>query len=751
MLRGLLNRLVRRTRLQAPYPPAPAGAGWEMADRLIADGNRAERAGNPHEACERYRSAVAVAPDYAKSYLNLAIGLEALGNADEAMRSYREALELEPADPYAAYNLGKMLYARASLVEAERLLRRALEARPEFPEANVVLASVLEARGDPAAAAVALEASIVQRPDYPGALYNYAAILKKLGRLGEAESALRRVTAIDAENPQASYDLATLLVARGALKEAEDALRTALRRKPDFADARRVLFHVCESLGNLPGATAELEALLEQQPAWVDALYNYGRLLRQQMRLAESESVLRRVIAIDPRYVLAYRMLGGVLLAECRIEEALELYRVGRQRCDGDLGLESSELFVLNCSEGTGDEEFFARHAAFGARLETTVAARFAPFANTREAERRLRIGYLSPNFCFHVVTLFMIPLIERHDRAACEVYCYSTGGRTDDFTKRISSRADVWRELPDVPDSALADAINRDGIDILVDLGGHAGIAQLGVFAQQPAPVQATWLGYLNTTGLTRIQYRLSDRTSDPPGLTEHLHTETLLRLPNSQWCYRPLLRIGCAPAPPCKRHGFTTFGSFNQAMKLSPTVRSLWASILLRLPDSRLVIVGVQPGRATDGLLRDFSGAGVDPARLTILPYVPLEEYYRCFNEVDIALDTMPYSGGTTTCDALWMGVPVLTLPGSRPSSRSAASLLTSAGLGDWIAANADEYLAMAVAFARDQSRLADLRRSLRERMRRSPLMDEAQFARDIEDAYRRMWRTWCESAGS
>ena len=702
MLRKLLSRL----------RPTPGDAGLHAADRLIAEGRTAEEAGRIEEACERYRAAVAAAPEYAKSHLNLAIGLEALGNADEAMRSYRAALERGPADPYAAFNLGRMLYARGSLVEAEQLIRRALEVRPEFPEANVVLASVLDERGDPAGAVLALEASLAQRPDYPGALYNYATILKKVGRLAEAES----------------------------------ALRAALRVEPDFLDARRVLFDLCESLGDLPGAIAELEALLERQPNWVDALYNYGRLLRQQMRLAESESVLRRVIALDPRYAPAYRMLGGVLLAECRIEEALELYRLGRAQCGDDLRLESSELFVLNCSDGIGDEELFARHAAFGARLEATVAARFAPFANTREAGRRLRIGYLSADFCFHVVTQFMIPLIERHDRGACEVYCYSTGGRTDNFTKRISSRADVWRELPGMPEPALADAINRDGIDILVDLGGHAGLAQLGVFAQQPAPVQATWLGYLNTTGLTRMQYRLSDRISDPPGLTEHLHTETLVRLPNSQWCYRPWLQIECADVPPCKRRGFATFGSFNQAMKLSPTVRSLWASILLRLPDSQLVIVGVQPGRATEGLLREFAGAGIDPARLTILPYLPLEEYYRRFNEVDIALDTMPYSGGTTTCDALWMGVPVLTLPGSRPSSRSAASLLTSAGLGDWIAPNPGQYVAMAVAFARDHAKLADLRRTLREKMRRSPLMDEAQFARDIEDAYRGMWRTWC-----
>ena len=341
-----------------------------------------------------------------------------------------------------------------------------------------------------------------------------------------------------------------------------------------------------------------------------------------------------------------------------------------------------------------------------------------------------------------------MLPVVERHDRAAFEVYCYSTGGRVDGYTRELSRRADVWRDVSSLSAYALADAIHRDGIDVLVDLGGHSGTPQLAVFAQQPAPVQATWLGYLNTTGMTRVHYRLSDRHADPPGVTDRLHTERLIRLPESQWCYRPFVTVACAEAPPLVRNGYVTFGSFNQALKISPAVRRLWAEILRRLPGSRLMILGIADERARRDLVAAVAAPEVGRERITVQSYVSLQGYFHSFNAVDIALDTTPYSGGTTSCDALWMGVPVVTAPGIRPSSRSTASVLSTAGLSEWIASGPEEYVQLAVEAARDEARVASLRKSLRERLRQSPLMDEKRFARDLEAAYRQMWRKWCEN---
>lgn len=687
------------------------------ADGLIARGNAAEKEGKLREACELYRMAASSAPQYAKAHLNLGIALEALGDAPGARAALEKALSLDPAEPYANYNLGRLHFLAGALPWSERLLREALRARPEFFEARFMLACVLQSRGQLAASVAEFEAALRERPGDFGALFRYAGALTALGKLAEAQAALRRALAVDANS----------------------------------ADAWAALFQVLDAANDLEGAAQALETLVHLRPDWADAHYNHGAALKKLRRFAQAEEAFRRALQLDPGHAASYRLLGGVLMGESRLEAALALYREARGRCAEDFGLESAELFALNASDRIPESELFERHKAFGARLERAYPARFAfggPAGRSRDPQRRLRVGYVSGDFCYHVVTLFIQPVLERHDRSGFEVYCYSTGDRRDRYTKDLASRADQWREAATLSQEQLADAVHRDGIDILVDLGGHSGVPQLALFAQQPAPVQATWLGYLNTTGLTRIGYRISDHHADPAGETDRRHTEKLVRLPHSQWCYRPFLSPAAAPAPPCSRNGYVTFGSFNQALKVSPTCRSLWARILAASPRARLVVLGFSPG-AEEGLRRDFAAAGVGAERLTVVPYVSLEDYFRWLDSVDIALDTMPYSGGTTTCDALWMGVPVLTAPGARPGSRSAASILRTAGLDDWIVPDADAYAARATALAADPAPLAALRAQLRERLRASPLMDEAGFTKDLEDAYRRMWRRYCQGA--
>lgn len=678
----------------------------DAAERLIADGNRAEDAGQLEQACALYREAVRLAPQSAKAHLNLGIALQALGDDAGATAGYENALALDPANPYAGYNFGKLRYERGAPEAAERLLRQALRAKTDFAQARVMLACALDAQGKPEAAAVELDALPPEKRDF-GTHFIQAGILRKLGRLDAAAGALRR----------------------------------ALTLEPQNLDARSALFHVLEAQGDPAGAARELEAVLRQRPDWAEALYNYGCVLRKLMRPAEAEDALRRAIAAQPKFARAHRALGGVLLGQCRIAEALELYR----HAPRDAELMSAELFALNASETIAEEELFARHAEFGRSLEQAVAARFA-FSNRKDPARRLRIGYVSGDFSYHVVALFMLPVLERRDRPAFEVFCYSSAERVDQYTRQLAKASDAWRPCAGMSDAQLADTIHADGIDILVDLAGHSGEPQLRVFAQKPAPVQATWLGYLNTTGMTRIDYRISDAHTDPGGPADARHTEKLARLPHSQWCYRPFIQTAAATSPPCAKNGHVTFGSFNQVLKLSQASRRLWAQILSRVPGSRLAILGVPSGRAHDDLLSDMQKTGVDTARIDVVPYVSLQDYFAWYNQVDIALDTTPYSGGTTTCDALWMGVPLLTAPGERPSSRSAASILTTAGMTDWIASSPEEYASRAVDAAKDVQLLANLRVTLRARLQASPLMDEAGFARDLDNLYRQMWRQYC-----
>ena len=724
----------------------PGGAATDAADRLIVLGNAAEDAGNLAEACSYYRQAIAVAPRYARAHLNLGIGLESSGDADGAIAAFETAIAMDPANANSSYNLGRVFYSRGALPRAAELLHSALRLKAGFPEAHVVLSSVLHAQGDSPGAASELEAALALRPDWSAVYVDYALVLKELGRTSDAEAALRQALAIDAENARASRELASLLCAKGDLPEAERWIRHALEHRPDFAEACFTLSDIRDAQGDPAAAAAALERALALKPDWAQALNNYGLLLQRLQRLPEAEAALRQALAVAPELSNAYQTLGAILINQRRIAEALDVFRRGRAQDPQSFDLESAELFALNLAEDISSESLFARHQAFGERLESAFPARFAAFANVRDEQRRLRIGYVSSDFCNHGVALFTLPLIERHDRAVCEVTCYSVGTVIDDTSHMLRDAADVWRDAATLSHAELADAIHRDGIDILVDLAGHSG-PRLPVFAQQPAPVQVSWLGYLCTTGLSRIQYRLCDAATDPED-AQRLHTETLVRLPGSQWCYRPRPAIdyGVFAHAPRQKNGYVTFGSFNHVPKLSPSVLRLWSQILLEVPDARLVLVGVPEGSARDGIVAHFASAGVATTRLTLVGRVPLPEYFQWFNEVDLVLDTTPYSGGTTTCDALWMGVPVLTLPGSRPVSRSAAGILSVANLTEWVAASPEDYVRRAVELARSDATIALGRDAVRQQMRRSPLMDEVAFARNVESAYRQMWRAYC-----
>src|SRR6266571_1259535 len=418
-----------------------------------------------------------------------------------------------------------------------------------------------ESSGNPQEACEQYRMAVRAAPRYARAHLNLGIGLQAVG---DAEGALRSyeaALALDPEDAFANYNLGNLLYARGELARAERLLRSALERKPEFPEAQVALSNVHESRGNLPAALAALELALRLRPDWAGALFNYAVVLRKLGRLADAEAALRRAIGVEPGSVPAHALLGNVLRSQARIPEALEVFGAARKLDPDRFDIESTELFTLTCSEGISSEALFARHKDFGA-------------------------------------------LLELHDRSVCEVYCYSAGAETDEVTRQVRSRADVWRDAASMPDASLAETINRDGIDILVDLSGHSGVSRLAVFAQRPAPVQVTWLGYLSTTGMTRIQYRICDRHTDPPGMTDRFHTETLVRLPGSQWCYRPVVSVDCSDAPPLGRNGFVTFGSFNDVSKLSPSVRGLWAEILTRLPDSRIFFAGVPQGPARDGL---------------------------------------------------------------------------------------------------------------------------------------------------
>jgi predicted O-linked N-acetylglucosamine transferase (SPINDLY family) len=427
------------------------------------------------------------------------------------------------------------------------------------------------------------------------------------------------------------------------------------------------------------------------------------------------------------------------------LDESIAELRTALRLQPSYLDAHSNLLYTLHCHPGEEPASIFAEHVAWGRRYGDPLAGAIRPHGNERAPERRLRIGYVSPDFRSHVVGLFMLPILEAHDPAGFEVLCYGSGRAQDATTGRIRERA-AWRDIVGLGDAEAAELIRRDAVDLLVDLTGHTAGHRLLLFARKPAPVQVTYLGYPGTTGLAAMDYRITDAHADPPGLTDRLYTETLVRLPDTAWCYAPPPDAPAVGRGPAADGRALTFGSFNNLAKLTGTMLGLWAEILRAVPGSRLLLKNAGFGSATarQRVRAALAAEGIEPKRVELRgPVLTPAGHLAAYAGVDIALDTYPYHGTTTTCEALYMGVPVVSLAGQTHVSRVGASLLANVGLTELVASSPDEYVQRAVGLARDGRRLSALRGSLRGLLERSALMDAGRFTRHLEQAYRDMWQ--------
>jgi predicted O-linked N-acetylglucosamine transferase (SPINDLY family) len=576
-------------------------------------------------------------------------------------------------------------------------------------------------------------------PGLPAAHLNIGIAREALGQVDAARAAYEHVLALDAAHPFGAYNLGKLEYLAQRLPEAETLLRRALASRPDFPDALVLLASVCDATGQLEAAADALGEALRLKPDYAGALYNQADVLRKLNRLDAAEVAARRAAELAPERPEHHARLADVLYLQGFPDEALVPLRRAIALAPGELAWRSQELFSMTLCGELPPQALFDRHQALGRDIENAVPARaHAP----RARRERLRVGFVSEDFRVHPTALFLMPVLDHIARDRFEVFGYSSWARPDHITQWLRERSDHWLDTSRLRDPELAEAIAADGIDVLVDLNGHTSGGRLGAFAAKPAPVQLGWVGYLNTTGLTRMDFRLTDRRCDPPDPSQAWHTERLLYLPESQWCYRPFIEVEGAAAAPCERNGFITFGSLNNVSKLTPEMAACWGRILAAVPDSRLLVADVASARKREALLAAIEGAGVGRDRVEFAPRADLENYYRLMDRIDIALDSHPYGGGTTTFDALWMGVPVVTAAGRYPASRSASSVLAALGLDAWIAAGLDGFVQVAVARAQDVAAIAELRRTLRARLQASPLMDEPAFVRAFEVALEEAW---------
>ena len=553
----------------------------------------------------------------------------------------------------------------------------------------------------------------------------------------ELESAARAV-ALSPQEPRLRIRLAAHLCAAGRPGEAMEHLLAGLRIKGDIPDLHNNMGVALRQMGRGREAALAFANAIRLSPAYADAHFNLAATLRAMGGLEESIASYRRVIELRRDFPQAYVGLSEALAGRsCSQEEAIACRRRAVELLPHDAVCHSDLLFTLHYSSRVSANQRLEEAREWARRHG---AARPLPAPDVdRMPGRPLRIGYLSPDFRAHTIAHLIEPILESHDRGRFHTYCYSSVQRPDSVTERLKGLADEWRDVSRMSDDEAAATIRRDRIDILVELAGHMAGNRLLVLARRPAPIQVQ-LGYAGTTGLPSVDYRITDHYSDPPE-AEAFYTERLIRLPDCAWPYKPSADSPEVGPLPSLASGRITFGCLNKPAKITDESAAMWGRVLAAVPDSRLIVLSTPGSR---GLLDNFNRNGIPPGRVELCPARPRAQYLELFNRIDIALDPFPYTGDTTTCDGLWMGVPLVTLSGVAFVSRRGVCYLEAVGLSELVAESGDEYVAKAVELAGDLQRLAGIRAALRERMHQSPVTDDRRYTAGLEAALGHVWQS-------
>jgi predicted O-linked N-acetylglucosamine transferase (SPINDLY family) len=659
----------------------------------------AHQVGRDEAAVECISQALQLSPVNASAHSNLGEALRGLRRFDEAMASYRRAIELEPRCADFYHNLGVALAETERFEEAIAAFRRALELQPEQVEN----------------------------------LGNLGSALADNGQLDEAIAELRKAIALQPNHAESHYKLGVVLSDRHQLDEAAEACRRALALQPGYAEAHNQM----------------------------------GNLLLERGQVEEATNEYRQACALKPGYASAHNNLGNAFWDQGRIDEAVAEFRHALQLRPDNARLHSNLICALHFSPASDQRSIDAEQEIWNRRFGQTVKRPVSAPVRNENPERRLRIGYVSPEFRDHVTGRYLLPLFRQHDTRNFEVYCYSGVINPDSLTDEFRRCAQSWKSTVRIGDAALAEMIRQDEVDILVDLTQHLSGNRLPMFTRQPAPVQVSFAGYPASTGVEQIEYRISDPWLEPSEPAEERAPEALQEAGNiaetvrslaigspmrervylidSFWCYDPCGAEVEVNTPPSQASGTVTFGSLNAFSKVNEVVLKLWAKVLVATPGSRLLLLS-PPGSHRERTWALLEQEGAARERVEFVEPRPRKEYLELYHRLDVALDPFPYGGHTTSLDALWMGVPVVTLPGDTSVSRGGLSILRNLGLPELVASSAAEYVRIAAELAGDGQRRAELRATLRERMEKTVLMDEVRFARGIEAAYRKMWRGYC-----
>lgn len=753
--------------------------GWKLLGAVLM------QTGQGAASIAPMQKAVELMPDDAAAHSNLGVTLKALGRIDEAENSFRRAAELTPVLAEAHYNLGILLDETGRLDEAESCFRRAIACKPGYAEAYDNLGLILRKKGRREDAAACFEQVISLMPDHAEAYSNLGSLLSELGRLDEAVASYRLAVAKRPDHPEELCNLGAILCQQRQFDEAEHCLRQALAMRPDLAEAHCNLGNTLRATGRLDKAEAAYRRAIDLRPDLseahcnlggvlqdlgqseaaaiscrraigiksddAEAHYNLGNALLNLGQLGEAEDCFRHAITLKPGYAEAHNSLGSALKDQGHLVEAAVSYRQALAlQSDADPAdsafIYSNLLFCLSNSANVHADELFAEHHRFGEKFEAAFRTEHRAHTNSRDPNRPLRIGFVSGDFRHHAVTFFTEPVLTHLSRTTqLSLHAYSNNPFEDDTSARLRKLFSSWELVAGSSDGALAEKIRSDSIDILIDLSGHTAMNRLLTFARKPAPIQASWLGYLGTTGLRAMDYYLADRYFLPVEQFDGKFTEKIVHLP----AVAPFLPPAAAPEVgplPAGKNGHITFGSFNRLVKINPTVVSLWARLMRALPDAKMLIGGM-PEHGCDIMLDWFASEGIAAERLQIRRQCSLTDYLAMHRQVDFCLNTFPYGGGATTNLALWMGVPTLMLAGETPTSRFGEAYLRHAGLDGFIADDPEDFVTKGMEWATHTHTLAQVRKNLRSRMEQSAPCKPGFIAENLEQTLRTMWQRWCD----
>lgn len=580
------------------------------------------------------------------------------------------------------------------------------------------------------------------------AIFALSALLFESGRFDEWTQHLERAVAICPNHPRYLNNLGEAYRRQGKLDAAKALYIRLLSEHPEFAEARQNLAVTLISAGAIAEAVLELEKVIALRPDHPIPYLSLAWSLLKLGRPQDAVATARRAIHIAPNLAPAHRHLADALDALGDKDLAIASYRRVMELDPSDSAVHSALVIAMLTSPRFDAKAHFMEVREWARSHADPLKLHTRPHQSDTQPERRLRLGYVSPDFRAHAVQQFLVPLLEHHDRSTFDIFLYSSVERPDAETGWYRKVAgERFRDISALDDVRAADLVRSDKVDILVDLALHSSGNRLRVFAHKPAPVQITWLGYAGTTGLDAIDFRITDPYVDPPLTDLGVYSERCLHLPETAWCYSSLVPELNVSALPARTDGTITFGSQNNTRKLHPKLLTLWARVLGAVSDSRLFLYAEEYAR--ERVLHTLAQSGIDAGRIEFGDRVSRPEYLRRYQRIDIALDTFPFNGATTTLDALWMGVPVVTLTGGTAVHRAGTSIAMNLGLPELVATTEDEFVARAVALARDLERLSQLRSELRARLEASPLGDAARFARHLEAAFRTAWRRYCDGS--